>query len=78
MKLRFFGRLRSLVEDGECDIDLPPDVATTEAVRSWFGRDHPDLLDQSVRMALDDSLVLGDAPLGAAREIAFLPPVSGG
>lgn len=78
MKVRFFGRLRSLVENGECEIELPDAVSTTEGVRGWLGRDHPELLDRSIRMALDDSLVQGDEPLGAAREIAFLPPVSGG
>ena len=73
-----FGRLRALVEEGDCRIDLPRDVSTTEAVRQWLGRDHPELLAPTVRIALDDCLVQGDQPLGAATEIAFLPPVSGG
>ncbi len=76
--MRLFGRLRGLVADGQCDLDLPADVTTTEALRRWLGRDHPDLLDRSVRIALDDHLTHGDEPLGTAREIGFLPPVSGG
>ncbi|MEO7276454.1 MAG: MoaD/ThiS family protein [Sphingomicrobium sp.] len=59
-------------------IDLPHDVSTTEAVRQWLGRDHPELLASTVRIALDDCLVQGDQPLGDAAEIGFLPPVSGG
>ncbi len=76
--MRFFGRLRDFFENGECDIELPSEVSTTEAVRRWLGRNHPELLDRSVRIAVDDTLAAGDEPLGAAREIAFLPPVSGG
>lgn len=78
MKLRLFGRLRALAEGGEIDLDLPPGIATTEAFRRWLGRDYPDLLDPRNRIALDDRLALGDEAIGEAREIAFLPPVSGG
>lgn len=78
MKLRFFGRLRDLAEGGELELDLPPDIRSTETLRRWLGRDHPQLLDQSVRIAIDDCLAIGDEPLGGALEIAFLPPVSGG
>jgi molybdopterin converting factor small subunit len=47
-------------------------------LRRWLGRDHPALLDPKVRIALDDRLASGDEAIGTAREIAFLPPVSGG
>lgn len=77
MKLRFFGRLRDTIGE-EREVALPAEIEDSEQLRAWFGRDHPDLLDAAVRMALDDRLVVAATPLGAAREVAFLPPVSGG
>jgi molybdopterin synthase sulfur carrier subunit len=76
MRLRMFGRLRNLVP--ERDIEPPAAITTSEALRRWLGRDHPALLDPKVRIALDDRLASGDEAIGTAREIAFLPPVSGG
>lgn len=76
--LRFFGRLRDLGPGDARELDLPPEIASTDALRKWLGRDHPLLLDPSVRIALDDRLTVTNEPLGDAREVAFLPPVSGG
>ncbi len=79
MKLRFFGRLRDAIGTGEVDVDVPRDVTDSDALRTWVGSAYPALLDPSVRLALDDDMVISDCqPLGAAREAAFLPPVSGG
>lgn len=78
MKLRFFGRLREIAEGGECAVDLPAQITSTEALRAWLGQDHPQLLDRSIRIALDDRFATGDEPIAGAAEIAFLPPVSGG
>ena len=36
------------------------------------------LAGPGVQVALDQVLVRGDAPLNAATEVAFLPPMSGG
>ena len=76
-KLRFFGRLRDTIGD-EREIILPPEVRDSEQLRTWLGRDHPDLLDPAIRIALDDEMLVASTPLGATREAAFLPPVSGG
>ena len=77
MKVRFFGRLRDTIGD-EREVTLPPEVENSEHLRAWLGRDHPDLLDPAVRIALDDRMLVATTPLGEARELAFLPPVSGG
>ncbi len=77
MKVRCFGRLRDTVGDLG-DVDVPPSVTDSDAFRAWLGKDYPDLLDASVRMALDDQIIIGCHPLGAVREISFLPPMSGG
>jgi sulfur-carrier protein len=77
MRLSFFGRLRDAVGD-EMALDLPPEIATTDDLRAFLGKQHPDLLDPTVKIALDDHVLAASAPLAGAREVAFLPPVSGG
>lgn len=77
MIVRFFGRLRTAIGD-ELSLDLPAQISTTEQLRSFLGERHPQLLDPSVRIAIDDQLVTAPAALAGAREIAFLPAVSGG
>ena len=78
MKLLFFGRLRDCAGVGEREIDLPPGITTVASLREWIGRDLPQLLESTVRIAIDDRLVMGGETIGDAREIAFLPTVSGG
>jgi molybdopterin converting factor subunit 1 len=77
LRLRFFGRLRDAI-GGELELEVPADVTDSEQLRAWLGRDHPALLDASVKIALDDRLLVAAAPIEGVREIAFLPPVSGG
>lgn len=78
MKLTFFGRLRDVVGTGELDRSVPANVAHSESLRVWIGEEFPDLLDPKVRIALDDVMVNGPAPIAGVSEAAFLPPVSGG
>jgi molybdopterin synthase sulfur carrier subunit len=74
VRIIFFGRLR----DGAPAGPVPPGVRDTGALRAWLGRDRPELLDASIRIAVNDEMILGSRPLGDDDEIAFLPPVSGG
>jgi molybdopterin converting factor small subunit len=74
MKILFFGRLR----DGAPAGPVPASVRDVEALRSWLGRDRPELLDGSVRIVVNDSTVVGNRPLTDDDEVAFLPPMSGG
>lgn len=74
MRIIFFGRLR----DGAPAGPVPPGVRDTGALRAWLGRDRPELLDASIRIAVNDEMILGNRPLGDDDEIAFLPPMSGG
>jgi molybdopterin converting factor small subunit len=78
MRLRFFGRLRDSVGAGEIDRSVPPAITDSEALRAWLGTEFPELLDSTVRIALDDVLVSGNARILGVAEAAFLPPVSGG
>lgn len=74
MKILFFGRLR----DGAPAGPVPTGVRDTGALRAWLGEGRPELLDASIRIAVNDELVLGDRPLCEGDEISFLPPMSGG
>ena len=74
MKILFFGRLR----DGAPAGPVPADVRDSDALRAWLGRGRPELLDASVRIAVNDEMILGNRALDEGDEVAFLPPMSGG
>ena len=74
MRILFFGRLR----DGAPAGPVPPGVRDTSALRAWLGRDRPELLDASIRIAVNDEMILGVRVLDEEDEVAFLPPMSGG
>ena len=78
MRLIFFGRLRDAVGAGEIECSVPATIVNSEALRLWIGNEYPALLDTTVRIALDDVLTSGAAPIAGVAEAAFLPPVSGG
>lgn len=74
MRISFYGRLR----DGAPAGRVPPGVRDTAALRTWLGGDRPELLDPSVRIAVNDEMVSGERSIGEGDDIAFLPPMSGG
>jgi molybdopterin converting factor small subunit len=74
MKIFLFGRL----SDGAAAGPVPPGIRDTGALRAWLGRGRPELLDASIRIAVNDEMILGDRVLDDGDEIAFLPPMSGG
>ena len=81
--LRYFAWLRERAGVSEERIALPPDIQTVGDLLRWqAGRGHP--FDQAfakpeaIRVALDHAHAKASAPIGAAREIAFFPPVTGG
>ncbi len=74
MKILFFGRLGDVAPAGP----VPPGIRDSDALRAWLGRDRPELLDSSVRIAVNDEMILGNRRLVEGDEVAFLPPVSGG
>lgn len=78
MKLTFFGRLRDALGTHDLECSIPATVVDSESLRVWIGAEHPALLDPTVRLAVDDVLVVGPVSLSGASEVAFLPPVSGG
>lgn len=74
MTLLFFGRLR----DGAPAGPVPAGIADVDSLRAWLGRIRPETLDASIRIAVNDELILGNRPLDEGDEVAFLPPMSGG
>jgi len=83
MKLVYFAWVRERIGLGEEEVDLPQDVVTVADLMTWLaGRgeayayafDNPKV----VRAALDQRHVKATAPIGAAREVAFFPPMTGG
>ena len=79
--LIYLGRLVDLTGTPEETLDLPANIETTADLRAWLNTRFPATetgFDASVRIALDSEICAEPSPIGAAREIAFLPPVGGG
>ncbi len=81
--LRYFAWLRERAGISEERLTLPADVITVGDLLRWQSRrGHP--FDQAfakpeaIRVAVDHAHAKPTAEIGAAREIAFFPPVTGG
>lgn len=80
MRVSFFGKLRDALGDGS---ELPAETGETVAdLRLRLAAIHPQaadaLLSGHVRACVDDAIVGEDFSVDEARQIEFLPPVSGG
>ena len=79
-RVLLFGRLADVAGWREREIDPLPDSLC--GLRDLLGRDDPVLAEalagRGVRAALDKALSAGEAPLAGVREVAFMPPMSGG
>jgi sulfur-carrier protein len=83
MKAVYFAWVRERIGKAEEEIDPPASVETVADLIAWLSaRDetyaHAFEKPLAIRAALDKTHVRPDAPLGAAREIAFFPPMTGG
>jgi molybdopterin synthase sulfur carrier subunit len=79
-RLLFFGKLRDVGVDLSA---APTEAETLSQLRAWLEHVAPELAAAlaaaKVRVAIDGELIHGDdATIQSAREIAFLPPMSGG
>jgi molybdopterin synthase sulfur carrier subunit len=79
-RVLLFGPLRDVA--GWRERDLPQAPATVFALRDWLAREDAALGEalgaRGVQVALDQAIIRGDAAIGPASEVAFLPPMSGG
>ena len=77
-RVLLFGALADAAGWREREVDAPAISALCERLAA----DQPELAAAlarpGVQVALDKAITRGDAALGAASEVAFLPPMSGG
>ncbi len=83
VRLVYFAWVREKIGLSSEDVVLPEEVTTVESLIGWLKQRGPGYSDafarpQVVRAALDKVHVKPATPLGAVREIAFFPPVTGG
>ncbi|HML28268.1 MAG TPA: molybdopterin converting factor subunit 1 [Hyphomicrobium sp.] len=83
MTLRYFAWLRERAGVSEECLKLPPDVLTVGDLLLWQSRrghrfEQAFAKPEAIRVAIDHTHVKPTAAIGAAREIAFFPPVTGG
>jgi molybdopterin converting factor subunit 1 len=76
----FFAAVRDLVGKDEERIDLPPAVATIDALAAHLAVLHPPLQGRLryVRFARNEEFSRGDDPVVDGDTIALIPPVAGG
>jgi molybdopterin synthase sulfur carrier subunit len=83
IKLRYFAWVRERVGKPEEDIEVPSGVATVAELMVWLasrGEEyaHAFANPKAIRAAIDRAHVKPQTPIGAAAEIAFFPPMTGG
>lgn len=83
MRVLYFAWVRERVGLPEEDVQPPPEVRTVGDLIAWLGERGPGYAHaferpQVIRAALDHVHAPHDAPLGAAREVALFPPMTGG
>ncbi|MEQ8177377.1 MAG: molybdopterin converting factor subunit 1 [Amphiplicatus sp.] len=80
-RLLFFGALGDAM-GRERALALPDGVATADALIAYLCASDPVFADAfrrtKVKLAVNESIVDPEAPIGDGDEIAFLPPFSGG
>ena len=83
IKLRYFAWVRERVGKPEEDIEVPGGVATVAELMVWLasrGEEYAYAFanPKVIRAAIDRTHVKPQTPIGAASEIAFFPPMTGG
>lgn len=83
MKLVYFAWVRERIGRPDEEVDLPASIATVADLLAWQqgrGEEFAYAFENAklIRVALDRRHVRHDVPIGAAREIAFFPPMTGG
>ena len=83
MKVLYFAWLRERVGRAEETVEPPAEVVTVADLARWLAAKdeaHAHAFENPavVRAALDRRHVKPDAPIAGVREIAFIPPMTGG
>ena len=83
MKVLYFAWLRERLNRASDDISPPAEVVTLADLVDWL-RANDEALDLAMenpaifKLSRDARIVPWDTPLAGAREIAILPPMTGG
>lgn len=82
LRVLFFGRLKEKAGGSVRVAEIPDDVRDCRSLIDFLSAGDPELhsalTDPSVRVAIDSAIVERRAFVTGAREIAFMPPFSGG
>jgi sulfur-carrier protein len=83
LKLLYFAWVRERIGRAEETLEVPDGVGTVAELAAWLagrGEEYAHAFENPgvVRAALDRVHARPEAPLGAAREVAFFPPMTGG
>jgi molybdopterin synthase sulfur carrier subunit len=83
LRLVYFAWVRERIGKTAEEVDVPPGVATVADLVLWLkgrGEEYAYAFENEgvVRAAVDHTHVKPDTALGAAREVAFFPPMTGG
>lgn len=83
IKLRYFAWVRERVGKPEEDVDVPAGVLTVGELMTWLasrGEEYAYAFENPkvIRAAIDKTHVKAQTAIGAASEIAFFPPMTGG
>lgn len=83
MRAVYFAWVRERIGVSEEEIDPPREVATVRQLVEWLaarGEGYAAAFEnpRTIRAAIDKTHAAPDAPIAAAREIAFFPPMTGG
>jgi molybdopterin synthase sulfur carrier subunit len=83
MKAVYFAWVRERIGVAEEEIAPPREVETIRQLIDWLaarGEGYEDAFanPKAIRAAIDKTHAGPDAPIGAACEIAFFPPMTGG
>jgi sulfur-carrier protein len=80
-RLLYFGRLMDTFGTNAEMLALPAEIEDTSALRSWLDKDRQlggMLMEKTIRVAINDTIVPEPWPIADSDDIAFLPPVGGG
>ena len=83
MRLLYFAWVKEKAGIAAEEVELPAHVTTIGDLMTWLKTRGPEFANafarsEVIRAAIDRSHVRHDTRIGAAREIAFFPPVTGG
>lgn len=83
MKAVYFAWVRERIGMAEEEISPPREVETVRQLIDWMARRGEGYAaafanPRTIRAAIDKAHAGLDAPIGAAREVAFFPPMTGG